>query len=386
MDKKYIIIISILIIVIGAFASLMIYEKLTGVNRIEPMDSARQELKDSLKLEVKIAKTNYETGEIINNGYLDGQYFVEYDGTPFEAIILYVRSRDGFDQYYDAIEKRLIENMNGSLGHPMDVFRIDENSSASNQKYFHDADTYTYGFIIYDCQIIEEKLNKLCESINLDDIDDINKIEPLGIASKDIIVTGEKIDVGCKKNDDCIKICDFCKRGKQTCEMGQGVCIDCLFDSACKDGYECKEYKCIGKGTVQAPSAPTPINQETQLAANCDAFPDMLSSCTRYKCEFIHPFTGEAMGREVLGIIDGKCNYIEQMPNGGQMECKYTESFRKVIAQYYKDNLNAESSEFEIDIDLGSDDIVTKYTIDGKEVENPLQEATDNGFCTFSGY
>jgi len=384
MDKKYIIIIAILIIIIGVFASLIIYGKLTGVNRIEPMDSVRQELKDSLKLEVKIAKTNYKTGEIINNGYLDGQYLVEYDGTPFEAIILYVRSRDGFDQHYDAIEKRLIENMNDSLGHPMDVFRIDKNSSAYNQRYFYDAGTYTYGFIVYDCQIIEEKLNKLCEDINLDDVNNINKIESLRAASKDIIVTGEKMDVGCNKNDDCIKICDFCKSGKQTCEMGQGVCIDCLFDSACKDGYECKEYKCIKKGTIEASSAP--INQETQLSANCDAFPDMLSSCTKYKCEFIHPFTGEAMGREVLGIIDGECNYIEQMPNGGQMECKYTESFRKVIAQYYKDNLNAESSGFEINIDLGSDEVVTKYTIDGKEVENPLQEATDNGFCTISGY
>jgi len=168
--------------------------------------------------------------------------------------------------------------------------------------------------------------------------------------------------------------------------MGQGVCIDCLFDSACKDGYECNEYKCIRKDTVQAPPAPTLVDQETQLATNCDAFPDMLSSCTKYKCQFIHPFTGENMKREVLGIIDGKCNYIEQMPNGGQMECKYTESSRKVIAQYYKDTLTAESTGFDINIDLGSGEQETKYTIDGKEVENPLQEAMDNGFCTVSGY
>jgi len=386
MDKKYIIVIAVLIIVIGVFTSLMIYEKLAGPRIIEPMDSVRQELKDSLKLEVRIAKTNYKTGEMINNGYLDGQYFVEYDGTPFEAIILYVQSRDEFDQYYDGIEKRLIENMNGSLGHPMDIFRIDENSSASSLKYFYDAGTYTYGFVIYDCQIIEEKLNKLCENINLDDMDDINRIEPLGIAFKSIIVTGEKIDVGCKNSDDCIKTCDFCKKEKQICEMGQGVCIDCLFDSACKDGYECKEYACVKREIVQDPSALTPVNQETQLAANCDTFPDMLNSCTKYKCQFIHPFTGETMEKEILGIIDGKCNYVEQMPNGGQMECKYTESFRKIIAQYYKDTLTAESIGFDINIDLGSGEQETKYTIDGKEIANPLQEATDTGVCIISGY
>jgi len=124
------------------------------------------------------------------------------------------------------------------------------------------------------------------------------------------------------------------------------------------------------------------VDQETQLAANCDAFPDMLSSCIKYKCQFIHPFTGEDTNREILGIIDGKCNYVEQMPNGGQMECKYTESFRKVIAQYYKDTLTAESMEFDINIDLVSGEQETKYTIDGKEVAN----ATDTGICIISGY
>ncbi len=137
--------------------------------------------------------------------------------------------------------------------------------------------------------------------------------------------------------------------------------------------------------TVETSSTSAPINQEMQLAANCDAFPDMLNSCTKYKCQFIHPFTGEAMEREVLGIIDGKCNYVEQMPNGGQMECKYTESLRKAAAQYYKDLVAAESSEFEMNINLGSEP-ETKYTIDGKEVENPLQEALDTGVCIISGY
>ena len=110
---------------------------------------------------------------------------------------------------------------------------------------------------------------------------------------------------------------------------------------------------------------PVATEQETNLGLNCSAFPDMLSSCTKYKCQFIHPLTGETMDREILGIIDGKCNYVEQMPNEGKMECKYTESVRKAAAQYYKDIEEAESS----------------------TVENPMQEAIDTGICIIiSGY
>lgn len=127
-------------------------------------------------------------------------------------------------------------------------------------------------------------------------------------------------------------------------------------------------------------------SEEVSLDANCDAFPEKLYSCTKYKCQFIHPMTGETMEREILGIIDGKCNYVEQMPNNGLMECKYTESMRKAAAKYYKDVAAAESSGTSVKADLGSGEVETKYTIDGKEVANPLQEAISNGQCIISGY
>lgn len=131
---------------------------------------------------------------------------------------------------------------------------------------------------------------------------------------------------------------------------------------------------------------PVPVDQEIESVANCDAFPNMLTSCTKYKCQFIHQLTEETMEREILGIIDGQCNYVEQMPDGGKMECKYTESLRKIIAQYYKDIAVAESFESETNIDLGSDEQKTTYTIDGKVVKNPLQEAINNGSCIIIGY
>ena len=115
-------------------------------------------------------------------------------------------------------------------------------------------------------------------------------------------------------------------------------------------------------------------------------FADKLSSCTKYKATFKHPLTGDMLEKEILGVIGGKCNYVEQMPNGGKMECKYSESERVVVAQYYKDVANAESVGTSFSADLGSGEQKATYTINGKVVDNPLQEAMTSGACVISGY
>ena len=129
----------------------------------------------------------------------------------------------------------------------------------------------------------------------------------------------------------------------------------------------------------QPTEQPQPQNPEI-------VFADKLNSCTKYKTTFKHPFTGEMLEKEILGIVNGKCNYVEQMPNGGKMECKYSESERMVVAQYYKDVANAESVGTSFSADLGSEEQKTTYTINGKVVDNPLQEAMTSGVCVISGY
>ena len=124
---------------------------------------------------------------------------------------------------------------------------------------------------------------------------------------------------------------------------------------------------------------------ETDLA-DCDTFPDKLDACEPFSCKFEHPFTGEMMEKEVIGLVNSKCQYTEEMPNNGKMDCEYTESMRKAAAQYYRDVATAESVGTSVNADLGSGDVETTYTIDGKEVENPLQEAMDAGQCVISGY
>ncbi|MBS3109278.1 hypothetical protein J4227_02000 [Candidatus Woesearchaeota archaeon] len=46
----------------------------------------------------------------------------------------------------------------------------------------------------------------------------------------------------------------------------------------------------------------------------------------------------------------------------------------------------AESVGTSVQADLGSGVTQTNYTIDGKQVENPLQEAMIDGQCVVSGY
>jgi len=115
-------------------------------------------------------------------------------------------------------------------------------------------------------------------------------------------------------------------------------------------------------------------------------FADKLSSCTAYKITFKHLLTGDMLEKEILGIVNDKCDYVEQMPNGGKMECKYAESERKAVAQYYKDVASAESVGTSVKANLGSGEQKTTYTINGKVVGNPLQEAMNSGVCVISGY
>lgn len=130
--------------------------------------------------------------------------------------------------------------------------------------------------------------------------------------------------------------------------------------------------------------------QEEQLSevelSECNAFPNKLDACELFSCEFKHPFTGEMLEKKVIGLVNSKCQYTEEMPNNGRMDCEYSESMRKAVAQYYIDVAAAESAGTSFKADLGSGKVETKYTIDGKEVENPLQEAMETGVCVISGY
>ncbi len=117
-------------------------------------------------------------------------------------------------------------------------------------------------------------------------------------------------------------------------------------------------------------------------------FADNLEKCTPFKSQFIHPFNGQNMQREIVGITEGKCLYIEEMPNNGQMTCRYDIEQLPVIAKYYRDVALAKSHTTSAKITSHEDkqEVKITYTINGKEVKNPMQECMKNGTCIISGY
>lgn len=116
------------------------------------------------------------------------------------------------------------------------------------------------------------------------------------------------------------------------------------------------------------------------------AFAESLRTCTKYQDTFRHFFTGGMMNREILGIIDGKCRYIEEMPNDGQMECNYSEEDRLIAAAAHKEFAETGSARAEIGGTTATGESQAESTIGNERRENPLQEFLDNGVCVISGY
>lgn len=122
-------------------------------------------------------------------------------------------------------------------------------------------------------------------------------------------------------------------------------------------------------------------------ADDCNDFPEKLEKCEPYTCSFTHPFTQQSMERKIVGPEDGRCKYIEEMPNGGKMECRYPLNKLKEIAQFYKRTLTARETTSDFSIDLSTGRVKTGETIDGvKTTSNLLQECLNNGDCIISGY
>jgi len=89
-----------------------------------------------------------------------------------------------------------------------------------------------------------------------------------------------------------------------------------------------------------------------------------------YVQRFKHFMTGDILERRIIGVEDGNLLYIEEMPGGFRLECRYSPESVKTVAQYYRDCANA-----------GGEPSGKTYIINGKEVENPLQECINIGEC-----
>ena len=144
----------------------------------------------------------------------------------------------------------------------------------------------------------------------------------------------------------------------------------------------------IGAGVVYSgmryldSSKPVSDKQPTQTTENKatsrgDGFSAKLAACSPSSTSFKHPFTGEDMTRTIKGMVDGKCEFVETMPNNGAMTCRLDTSQQANAAKYYETIENAHQIS-------GSLDGAT--TVDGQPVENVLSTLMDQKACTISGY
>ncbi|MHA1912326.1 MAG: hypothetical protein ACTSYA_11600, partial [Candidatus Kariarchaeaceae archaeon] len=117
-----------------------------------------------------------------------------------------------------------------------------------------------------------------------------------------------------------------------------------------------------------------------KLVGTCDNFAKMLETCNPYSCEYEHPFSGEDMTRRISGVINGKCRYIEEMPENQSMFCDYSDDLRAAVSEYYTDLLGVgivvTSSTF------GDGGISKTYTVAGQDIANPAQHAFTSGECS----
>jgi hypothetical protein len=134
----------------------------------------------------------------------------------------------------------------------------------------------------------------------------------------------------------------------------------------------------IALNLAAATTAPKAEQKECPLLA------EKLETCTPYTCTYKHPFADIKLERKILGLKNGKCGYVETMPNNGRMECSYDEAARKSLAKLSRLLVNAKETSSKTSYKNGKQ--VTVTLVDGVEVDNPVATALENGNCKILGY
>jgi len=120
------------------------------------------------------------------------------------------------------------------------------------------------------------------------------------------------------------------------------------------------------------------------------ALADHLERCRPYRQTFRHPLTGDRLKREVVGLQGDRCRYIEELPGGGRMVCRYPEKMRQEVARFYRRLAENPPETVSIRIhETGSIQdarisrtVEKRVVADGADIsQNPLQRALDQGIC-----
>ena len=91
----------------------------------------------------------------------------------------------------------------------------------------------------------------------------------------------------------------------------------------------------VGDTTGENALPSSPSEEALAMLGDCEDFPENLKSCKSYSCEFTDASTQEIMKRDIIGMVSGKCKYIEMSSHDKKMTCNYTESQRTTAGNYY---------------------------------------------------
>ncbi len=216
-----------------------LYVKLVRITDGKPVFEIKSlEKSGKLNLDITSSKNTYQMAEAVS-----GEFKIDYSGKPFNGIVLYSYSKDGFDEKYYAMTRGSISSSNMNVMKvAFKAFRLDEHGYSAGTDYFYNEGNYHYTISVYGCETVTSTLNKDCFKIVEEELTNVN---PLKTISKTIKVQGGVNPSECRVSEDCTKICAGCKDGTQICEQSDEKCMDCFMDTQCKSGYKCRYNTCV---------------------------------------------------------------------------------------------------------------------------------------------
>lgn len=109
---------------------------------------------------------------------------------------------------------------------------------------------------------------------------------------------------------------------------------------------------------------------------------DKLGTCTPYTINYIHAVDGATYSKKILGIQDSKCQYLESMPNDGQLQCSFSSEQHIQLAEYTLQHLDEAEK-----MGDGSFKMSTSSESEASASANPWEVVmNDPETCTVSGY
>src|SRR3989339_25258 len=279
--------------------------KITEEQNIEVVDQPTEPAKKFQinLLDITTFKNTYNVGEKFAGGYL-----LNYSGDPAKVIVLYGKSRSGFEKKYYAKFSGIIKtggfDSNSALRETMRAFVLNKNSFRDRADFFEEAGEYTFSISIYKCEDLRLDDEK-CSATDVSD-DFILSFNPVSAKSKTITVIE-----------------------KDSPEEKPTVSEKPVISPTEKTVLDCKE------------------NDAQCLLDYLEKFEEELASCKPSKgivMVGLEPALGIARNYEIVGVKDNLCvvNFgFVKIPNideegvptslfSGSMVCKYGSSERNL--------------------------------------------------------